>query len=370
MTRTVPSGLATHIAGETTTLATCWKVTRLDGVTFHYTDHDQDLTVDIADGAGAQTYLAAKGYSRAAIAGSADGSVSETELAGLLDDDSITEDDLRNGLWDYAEVWIFALSWAAPTDGIVKLRRGRLGEVISDDRGAFKAELRGLAQLLQQPIGEVVAPECRATLGDARCRIPLLPALVARSTAYHVADNITRAVPDFVRVALGSDGDSRDYEDLIWECTQAGTTAASAPSYSGPDGTVVTDGAAVFTARAAWTVAGMVDAVTSRSRFTVAATWLEGARHVSGFFTAGAVVFESGANTGAAREVLSWDADTRVLVVFPPFPADIAPGDVFRVSPGCDRRHATCKTVFANRYNFRAEHLLPGTDALLQVERT
>ena len=38
--------LAAHVVGESTTLATCWKVSRRDGVVLGFTDHDQDVTVD------------------------------------------------------------------------------------------------------------------------------------------------------------------------------------------------------------------------------------------------------------------------------------------------------------------------------------
>lgn len=362
--RTVPSALATHLALGTTTLATCWKVTRQDGQVFRFTDHDADITVS------SETYLAAAGYQRAAIAGSSDMSVAETEIVGILDSATITEQDLRNGLWDYAEIRIFAVNWASPTDGVLKLHRGFLGEVTSDDMGRFRAELRGLVQLLQQRQGEVYTPECRADLGDSRCRLPLRPAVVARSTAYHVADGVTYAEPDFVRVAIGGAGDIRDYQDLIWECTTVGTTAGSAPTYAGPAGSTVTDGSAVFTARDAWTVAGVVNTVTSRSQFTASGSYMVGARHVTGFFDGGAVIFETGANAGAAREVISWNASTRVLVCFPPFPADVVGGDVFRIQPGCDKRWATCKTIFANRFNFRGEPLVPGQDALMQIGRS
>lgn len=362
MTRTIPSALATHLAQGRTTLCTCWKVTRQDGTVFRFTDHDASLIV------AGETYLASTGYTRAAISGSADMSVAETELTGILDDASITEQDLRNGLWDYAEVRIFLVNWASPSDGTIKLRRGFLGEVQADDTGRFRAELRGLAQLLQQRLGEVYTAECRADFGDARCRMPAEPALIARSTAYGIADGTTRAVPDYVRVPRLSLGDRRDDEGLIWECTTAGTTAGTAPSYAGTIGDTVTDGTAVFTAREAWTVAGIVDAASSRSAFTVASGWMVGARHVTGFFD-GAIIMETGDNAGAAREVISWNASSRALVVFPPFPADILAGDVFRIQPGCDKRWATCKTTFANHLNFRGEPLVPGQDALLQVGR-
>ena len=41
--RTIPSALADHLDGGVTTLARCWKLTRRDGATFGFTDHDRDL---------------------------------------------------------------------------------------------------------------------------------------------------------------------------------------------------------------------------------------------------------------------------------------------------------------------------------------
>lgn len=55
------------------------------------------------------------------------------------------------------------------------LRRGRLGEVVTLSDGTFKSELRGLTQALAQNIGEVYQTECRADLGDSRCKIDLAP---------------------------------------------------------------------------------------------------------------------------------------------------------------------------------------------------
>ena len=41
--RTIPSGLAAHLEGGATTLCHCWKLTRRDGQSFGFTDHDRDL---------------------------------------------------------------------------------------------------------------------------------------------------------------------------------------------------------------------------------------------------------------------------------------------------------------------------------------
>ena len=44
--KTVSAALAAHIAGPVTTLATCWRITRTDGLVFRFTDHDRDLAAD------------------------------------------------------------------------------------------------------------------------------------------------------------------------------------------------------------------------------------------------------------------------------------------------------------------------------------
>jgi uncharacterized phage protein (TIGR02218 family) len=51
------------------------------------------------------------------------------------------------------------------------MRRGWFGEVTLNENGKFRTELRGMTQALQQQLGEIYSPECRADLGDHRCKI-------------------------------------------------------------------------------------------------------------------------------------------------------------------------------------------------------
>jgi uncharacterized phage protein (TIGR02218 family) len=185
--KAVSPALAAHLAGEATTLATLWRVVRRDGAVFTFTDHDRDIAY------GSETYAATLGYQRAAISTGASLAVDETELLGLLDSAAISEADLRSGLWDHAEVRIFAVNWADLGQGELKLRRGRLGEVTVQDDGSFRAELRGLAQPLQQTIGAIYQPECRADLGDARCGIDLAlgAGWTQQAAVEAVADGVT-----------------------------------------------------------------------------------------------------------------------------------------------------------------------------------
>jgi uncharacterized phage protein (TIGR02218 family) len=176
------AALAQHLSQEVTTLATCWRVTRRDGVEFFFTDHDQDVAFD------GQLYLARTGYSRTAIANDASMAVDNLDVDGVFDADAITESDMRAGKFDYAEVRVFLVNWANPAMGALRMRRGWFGEVILTEGAKFRTELRGMVQALQQRIGEIYSPECRADLGDARCKVPIHPPEIQRSTSYAVGD--------------------------------------------------------------------------------------------------------------------------------------------------------------------------------------
>jgi uncharacterized phage protein (TIGR02218 family) len=172
--------LAAHIAGETTSLATCWKVTRKDGVVFGFTDFDQNLAIDDV------TYEARTGYTRTAIQTISDLSVDNLDIESAFDSEAITAQDLRDGVWDNAEVLIFLVNWADLSAGKIVLKRGMIGQVELKD-SLYRTELRGLTQLFSQNIGELYTADCRADLGDSRCKIDL-SALTVSGTVTAVSD--------------------------------------------------------------------------------------------------------------------------------------------------------------------------------------
>lgn len=229
--KTVSLDFEQHLLEDLTTLATCWHIARRDGVEFFFTDHDRDLVVD------GDTYLSAIGYSRTAISNDMTLSVDNLDVMGFLDNETITAEDLRAGAYDFAEVHCFSVNWNDLTMGILKQRRGWLGEVTLGENGVFKAELRGLTQALSQKIGEVYSPECRADLGDSRCKVPIQPPEILRATAYPLGY--------FVRVltAPNSAGSGQDqYENRIYEVTTAGTTGNVEPVFDTTPGGTTLDG--------------------------------------------------------------------------------------------------------------------------------
>src|SRR5262245_62553259 len=140
--KVISSGLLTHISQDTTTLATCVKVTRRDGVILGYTTHDQPLTFD-CDGLGTVMYKAEGGYKRSAIESQLGLATDNLELEGLLDDAAITDSDILKGLYDNAELKFMLVNWQDLTQGVLKLRRGYVGQVMVG-RDSFVCEIRGL----------------------------------------------------------------------------------------------------------------------------------------------------------------------------------------------------------------------------------
>lgn len=151
--------------GEVTTLALCWRIERRDGVAIGLTDHDRDLVVD------GLVHRAAPGMTPSAIKRS-DGLDADTmDIAGALTSAAIGEADLLAGRWDGARVRLFAIDWSG-SGGRVELGEGTIGAVETKD-GAFTAELSGPAAALERPVCEATSPECRAELGDRRCRVAM-----------------------------------------------------------------------------------------------------------------------------------------------------------------------------------------------------
>lgn len=283
--RTIDPALAAHIAAGVTTLCRCFRLMRADAAVFGFTDHDRALAFD------GVTYEPETGLDAGEDASASGFAVGGLEVLGALTSERLSADDLAAGLYDGAEVAVFLVNWQAPEERHL-IRVGHLGEVTRED-GAFRAEIRGLAALLDQPNGRVFRPACDADLGDARCGV--------------------------------------DLDD---------------PAYRGE---------------------GTVSAADGRRRFT--ASGLDG--FAAGWFERGRLVWTGGANAGRAIEVRAHRVSAGVvtLELWQPMHGDIAIGDEFVVTAGCDKRFETCTAKFANAINFRGFPHMPGNDFALSYAR-
>jgi uncharacterized phage protein (TIGR02218 family) len=154
------------LAGELTSLAFCWRLERRDGAAIGFTSHDRDLT--ISD----MLYRAAPGMAPSAVELSDGFSADTLSVSGALSGAAIRGDDLLAGRWDGAAVRLFLADWRDSDAAVVPLARGELGEVRLRGAG-FETELLGPTAMLERPAVEETSPECRAALGDRRCRIDM-----------------------------------------------------------------------------------------------------------------------------------------------------------------------------------------------------
>jgi uncharacterized phage protein (TIGR02218 family) len=157
--------LQAHLESGTTTLCWCWKIVRADGAVQGFTDHDAAVSFDDL------TYEAVSGFTASEVQSSLGLAVDNLTVLGALSSGTLNDADLAAGLYDNAAIEIWRVNWAAP-DMRVLMRKGNLGEV-KRGKAAFQAEVRGLAHILNQPVGRGYGYSCDADLGDARCTIDL-----------------------------------------------------------------------------------------------------------------------------------------------------------------------------------------------------
>ncbi|MCV2864636.1 DUF2163 domain-containing protein [Albidovulum sediminicola] len=150
-----------HLESGATTVARAFAVTRRDGLTLGFTDHDRSLSFE------GIAFRADAGLTAKAVQSGTGLAVDNTEALGALSSEAITETDILAGRYDGAEVRAWLVNWADTAQRAL-IFRGSLGEVTRRG-GAFSAELRGLAEALNQPQGRIYHARCSAILGDRAC---------------------------------------------------------------------------------------------------------------------------------------------------------------------------------------------------------
>jgi len=386
----ISAALKAHLAQPYQTTATCWLVglTDDDGNIIRvlgFTDHDQIITFNLEswmtgfgipatlpgiEGTGSVAYSAVAGYTKTDIATSGALNVDNLEVDGILVSPSITEDDLRAGLWDFAYITIFTVNWADLSQGALIQRTGTLGEV-TIERGAFKAKLRGVTQAYSRVIIELTTPSCRAKLGDARCKVDLTSFTVTGALTGVEAAAFPRTLYDTARTEPGPSAGI-----AITAITKAnpGHVTLAAP-LGLPSGAPITIAGVV----------GMVEVNTVTTANNVASDGLSfdlpvdtsafsayvsggtviGLGSGSGYFDNGVITFTSGLNNGRSMEVQSYVPGQWTLEL--PMPYLPAIGDTYSMHAGCDYSLQTCRDRFNNIVNMRAEPYVPGVDKLMQI---
>ncbi|MBY6055865.1 DUF2163 domain-containing protein [Leisingera daeponensis] len=160
MTR-LSNELQAHLQSGITTVCRCWAVDRRDGAVLGFTDHDCVLSFEGVD------FRPGSGLTARAVQQATGLSVDNTEALGVLSDAAVREEDIAAGRFDGAGVRCWLVNWQDVSMRWLQFR-GSIGE-IRRAGGAFEAELRGLTEALNQPLGRIYQSPCTAVLGDGVC---------------------------------------------------------------------------------------------------------------------------------------------------------------------------------------------------------
>lgn len=217
--------LLAHLDGGTTTVCRCWKLVRKDGQILGFTDHDEDLEFDDT------RFSAASGFTAAALEQTTGLAVDNSEAAGALSAATITKDDVEAGRYDGAVVTSWLVNWNDLEQRLIQFN-GSFGEVTRCG-DAFRTELRGITESLNQPQGRVYQSMCPSILGDNDCRFALeTPGYSLETVVVATAGETFLTVPDtgqeegwFARGRLlVLDGEARGIPALVKRDRASGST--------------------------------------------------------------------------------------------------------------------------------------------------
>lgn len=189
MPKSIPAALQAHYDTGQTCMAPAVLIQRLDGELFGFTLNSKPLVLDITpwdlapwDLSGSTAldttqfeFESGSGMEAFVIESTSGFEVDDTQIISLNNGDLFTEEDILAGRWRGARFRIFLYRWdvTAPTidDDVETLKVGTIGEIESTPV-TVRAELHCLKRLLQQAVGIVSQPTCRARLfstGSGQC---------------------------------------------------------------------------------------------------------------------------------------------------------------------------------------------------------
>lgn len=346
--RTIAAGFQTLLDARTGKFAHIVRVTRKDGTVVRLTDAPADVVVS-----GDGTYVAKPGVVVGDITKGSGGDSDSIDINIPIGGASnpITKAAVIAGYYDHATIEIEVLDYSDPTAGTVPISIAMIGDIQYDDAGQARFDIVGLWGLAIMLRMRTFGPGCGTELGHPTwCKIPVLPDDVARDTAYALGDT----------ARFSDDGTVSGYGNVHFECTTAGTTAATAPTFDYTVGNTTTDGTVVWTARNGWTRHAVIASVINSLAFAVTVTE---PKAVDDWFTRGAGKFAEGSaggnNQNKAFDIRKWTQSTSRVDLWAPMPGTVQVGDALEIHAGCQLTLADCRDKFDNLLHFQGFPHLP-----------
>lgn len=143
----------------------CIRITRTDGTVYRFTAHDEDLRISDGTPGGPKIFQSAASFSLTNLETNIGLVVSNMNIDAIISDDAITEADLRNGVFEHANVELFLAYWGNNRIRLLPLRTSWIGE-LQINGSEYKADLRGIAQKLAQVFVSGTSLDCRWSFCD------------------------------------------------------------------------------------------------------------------------------------------------------------------------------------------------------------
>lgn len=168
--RNLPALLEAELQGAAYGICRLVEITRKNGTVLRIAESQTDLTVD------GETFTRARGFRVSSLPFRLNAASNSAEFEiSVVDGGTPDPDDLRNGLFDSAEVVISAASHLIPANGKIDLFRGNFGDITLTDAGLVHVRVMGLLSRADRLLVEHYSPMCRTFFGDARCKVDLGP---------------------------------------------------------------------------------------------------------------------------------------------------------------------------------------------------
>lgn len=194
----VPARAAGLIASPCARLATCYKITRVDGTVYRLTGHDRDITLD------GEVYTPMDTVEVSAIRRETALKAQNADSKGIISSTLIKSDDLRAGKYKKAKIEETLVDWKFPFAGKI-IKNVFWVMNVSYDGEAWSADLESLPHFLGAKVGDIYTRDCGYNLGDSDCGVNLV-ALQTTGTVVGMLDGDSRRIIRAASIAPQTDG--------------------------------------------------------------------------------------------------------------------------------------------------------------------
>jgi hypothetical protein len=367
--KTISTALQTYLL----TTATLYGTNRADLISIALSNGD---TLNVVSGANTNikysgtTYYASQygTWERGAFSNSAEyrpnaGSMQLTALLGTTGVNTVYYpgttttllSTVNSGLLNGATVNIQTLFWQVGTAytsgvsmGAMKLNTGQIGNVKNTGRSKISCDVYDFLYILNRPFPpHQIQSQCRHVLFDAGCTL-LKTNFTSTSQSLDTSSTtlyLNIVVPAHANSTAYSKGNLILVSSVLFMCSTAGTSAASAPTFNPALGTVTGDGSALK-----WTSMG---------------SCVAGTNPADQGFPLGYNTFTSGQNNELKGSIKAQTLTTGGLVQFQlarPLPLPVAGGDTLTLTTGCNKSLAICFSLYNNTIHYGGMPFVPNPE--------